>query len=208
MKDKKKRNVGYSITKTQINLLIFGIVIGAIIIFAIGVIIGMETGEYKGKASQKLAALPADSSSENEEFLLNFEDELLKKNMPLQDEEIKVEKGKGKEEPHTQVKLKERADHDIGRVIIPIPKAKQVKKKFVVQVAAYRAKFAADTLNDKLRKKGYPSYIAKAEIYGKGVLYRVRIGNFDNRNMAEQYANKLRKDEHFSPFITRIAVRE
>ncbi|MDY6843675.1 MAG: SPOR domain-containing protein [Thermodesulfobacteriota bacterium] len=207
----KNNDVEYAITRTQINLLIFGIIIGAVIIFAIGIIIGKETGIYENKAnheSHESASLPLSNSDETEEYPLSFEDELLKQPPLPAVKEKKKEESDKKEKYPIQSKVKEKKERAIEHDVVTLLKSENFKRKFVVQVAAFKSKDTAETLSNKLRKRGYPSYVARAEIFGKGVLFRVRVGNFDHRNTAEQYASRLRKDEHFLPFITMISEKE
>ena len=71
-------------------------------------------------------------------------------------------------------------------------------KGFVVQVAALRTRPEAETMARRLSSKGYPTFITTA-----GVNFRVRVGKYDDRRDAEATANRLTREEHFKPWITR-----
>lgn len=69
---------------------------------------------------------------------------------------------------------------------------------FVVQVAAVRKRAEAETIAQRLRTRGYPSFVTTS-----GANYRVRVGKYDNRGTAEDTAERLASQEHFRPWITR-----
>ena len=69
---------------------------------------------------------------------------------------------------------------------------------FVVQVAAVRKRAEADLIAQRLRTRGYPSFVTTF-----GANYRVRVGKYDNRGTAEDTAKRLASEEHFKPWITR-----
>ncbi len=63
-----------------------------------------------------------------------------------------------------------------------------------IQVASLKDPKAADKLVTKLKKKGYDAYRTTADISGKGIWHRVRIGYFKNRADAQKILNRLRKE--------------
>lgn len=69
---------------------------------------------------------------------------------------------------------------------------------FVVQVAAVRKRAEADMIAQRLRTRGYPSFVTTS-----GANYRVRVGKYDHRDTAEETAKRLASEEHFKPWITR-----
>ena len=70
---------------------------------------------------------------------------------------------------------------------------------FVVQVAAVRKRAEADMIAQRLRTRGYPSFVTT---FGANY-YRVRVGKYTNRGTAEETAKRLAGEEHFKPWITR-----
>ena len=53
----------------------------------------------------------------------------------------------------------------------------------------------ADRMVARLKDKWYPAYKAVAEVPGKGIWYRVRIGSFKNRAAAQSTLERLKKDK-------------
>jgi septal ring-binding cell division protein DamX len=69
--------------------------------------------------------------------------------------------------------------------------------KFTVQVASYREKQDALVLADRLTRKGYQSFVAEANLPGKGKWYRVRVGRFGTRKEAASFGESLKRKESF-----------
>jgi cell division septation protein DedD len=69
---------------------------------------------------------------------------------------------------------------------------------YAVQVVALKTRDAADSLVNRLKTKGYRAYIEPSD--GAG-LYRVRVGRFADRTMADQVALRLRDVEKFQPYV-------
>ncbi|HVY55543.1 MAG TPA: SPOR domain-containing protein [Thermodesulfobacteriota bacterium] len=66
---------------------------------------------------------------------------------------------------------------------------------FTVQVASYRDRGDADALAQKLTRKGYRAFVAEAELPGKGIWYRVRVGRFGTRKEAASFGESLKRKE-------------
>jgi cell division septation protein DedD len=73
---------------------------------------------------------------------------------------------------------------------------------YTIQVASVKAANDADRMVAKLKKRGYPAYRAIAKIPGKGIWFRVRIGEFKARNEAGPTMTKLNK-EGIKPILVR-----
>jgi DedD protein len=76
--------------------------------------------------------------------------------------------------------------------------------RYTLQVASYPDKDGAEHDVKKLKQNGYAAFIVAAEVPGKGVWYRVRLGSFSNKSSAE----KLQKDVHAKQGISTIIVVE
>jgi len=63
--------------------------------------------------------------------------------------------------------------------------------QYAIQVASLRIPVNAQTLQNKLKKKGYPAYTQSSEIKGEK-WYRVRIGPYPNRSTAEKDSRRLK----------------
>ena len=69
---------------------------------------------------------------------------------------------------------------------------------FVVQVAAVRARNEAERIAQRLNSKGYPAFVTTA-----GANFRVRVGKYDDRRVADTIAARLQREEQFKPWVTR-----
>ena len=76
--------------------------------------------------------------------------------------------------------------------------------KYTVQVASSQNKEQADSEASKLKSHGWPAYVVKAEIPGKGVFYRVRIGQFEDMEGAEKMRDAIIKAEGREAFVAKI----
>ena len=73
---------------------------------------------------------------------------------------------------------------------------------WVVQVAALNVRGDADAVAKRLATKGYATYV-DALPDRTPALFRVRIGAFKTKREAEAMAAKLKKEEQFTPWVTR-----
>jgi cell division septation protein DedD len=76
------------------------------------------------------------------------------------------------------------------------------KNIYTIQVGAFQSRNHAKSLIEKLKRKGYNSFITMARI-GKKMWYKVQIDHFQDKKKAVLYAKKLRKKEKLLYFITK-----
>lgn len=69
---------------------------------------------------------------------------------------------------------------------------------FAVQVAAYPERRDAETLVRQLVTKGYPAFVMDPVKGAPTKLFRVRVGKYPNRNVAESVQARLVKSEQFT----------
>jgi cell division protein FtsN len=74
------------------------------------------------------------------------------------------------------------------------------KKKLTIQAASFRDPTDADQMVKKLKDKGFPAYKIIGVVPGRGVWYRVRIGNYGSSDEAAVTLKKLKK-EGFKPYL-------
>jgi cell division septation protein DedD len=67
--------------------------------------------------------------------------------------------------------------------------------KFTIQVASLKDPGIADNTVSRLIKKGYPAYRSIGKIPGKGIWYRVRVGNFRSKSEAGLMLKRLKKEQ-------------
>lgn len=75
-------------------------------------------------------------------------------------------------------------------------------KIYTVQVGAYKEIDVAETVMNKLKKRGYSAYILAKEIPKEGKVYKVRIGEFPSRDRAEEQAKRIKSKEKMEAFVT------
>ena len=75
-----------------------------------------------------------------------------------------------------------------------LDKKNEAGKNFTIQVASLKKPEAADRVVKKLMKKGYRAYITSVKIPGKGIWYRVRIGDFKTKAEAMSALDRLKKE--------------
>ena len=67
--------------------------------------------------------------------------------------------------------------------------------KYTIQLGSFQNIDTAYRLEKSLNEKGYPSFVIKAVIPEKGTWYRVRVGTFNDKKKAVEYAEKLKSKE-------------
>jgi DedD protein len=82
------------------------------------------------------------------------------------------------------------------------PPAEPAGQGFALQVTALRERNEAEAIAKRLSSKGYTAYVM-TPARGTPSMYRVRVGKFKTRREAETMATKLKKEEQFTPWITR-----
>ena len=65
---------------------------------------------------------------------------------------------------------------------------------YTIQAASVKDPKDADGLVQKLKKSGYPAYRAIGKIPGKGIWFRVRIGEYKRKSEALSVMDKLKKE--------------
>ena len=65
---------------------------------------------------------------------------------------------------------------------------------YTVQAASVKDPKDADRLVQKLKKSGYPAYRVIGKIPGKGIWFRVRIGEYKRKSEALSVMNKMKKE--------------
>lgn len=75
---------------------------------------------------------------------------------------------------------------------------------YVVQALATRDGAAAGRLRSRLRARGLPAVLSEERV-GDRVVYRVRVGRYRDRAVAEIVARRLREREGLDPWVLREA---
>jgi len=75
------------------------------------------------------------------------------------------------------------------------------KVRYTLQLASYQDKTAAENDVKKMKQRGYAAFIVSADVPGKGLWHRVRLGSFANKVAAEKLQKELNSKEGLSPII-------
>jgi cell division protein FtsN len=67
------------------------------------------------------------------------------------------------------------------------------KQKFKIQAASLRDKTTANKMSKKIASLGFMSQVIKADVKGKGTLYRVVVSGFEDKVQADEAAQKITK---------------
>jgi cell division septation protein DedD len=67
---------------------------------------------------------------------------------------------------------------------------------YTIQVASVKNQADADRLVARLKKQGYPAYRTLGKVPGKGIWFRVRVGEYASRHDAGSVLAKLRQGGH------------
>lgn len=81
------------------------------------------------------------------------------------------------------------------------------KQKFIVQVASLKDKSKAYEMNRKVAALGFQSKIIKAELKGKGVVYRLIVTGLNNQDQARKVAGKISAKTGSNCIIKKIDIK-
>jgi DedD protein len=72
---------------------------------------------------------------------------------------------------------------------------------FQLQVSSFKTQVEADTFAAALRRRGHKAYVEPANVKGRGLWYRVRVGPFKYRHSAVIYRQEFEAKERMVTFI-------
>ena len=79
--------------------------------------------------------------------------------------------------------------------------AEPAGKGFVLQVQAFPTRAAADALASRLKGKGYTAFVG-VNPENVPLKFRVRVGKYGSKREADIVADRLKREEHFKPWLT------
>ncbi len=79
---------------------------------------------------------------------------------------------------------------------------------YQLQVSSFRSQAEANTFADQLRARGHKAHVIEANVPGRGVWYRVRVGPFPTQQAAAQYRTQFEQKEHVVPFLVQPTGKE
>ncbi len=90
----------------------------------------------------------------------------------------------------------------IARAQKPAPAETSPDGAFTLQLSAYQDRAEADRFAAGLRDKGYAPFIVEANVPGKGVWFRVRMGRFPSRDAAGRYLADFKRETSIDAIVT------
>lgn len=84
----------------------------------------------------------------------------------------------------------------------PTPTETTPDGAWTLQLSAYQDRSEADRFAAGLRDKGYAPYIVEANIPGKGMWFRVRMGRFANKDAASRYLTDFKRETSMNAMVT------
>lgn len=82
------------------------------------------------------------------------------------------------------------------------PEAPAADGSWTLQLSAYQDKAEAERFAAGLRDKGYAPYVIEADVAGKGVWYRVRMGRFGTKDAATTYLSDFKRETSIAGIVT------
>jgi DedD protein len=76
--------------------------------------------------------------------------------------------------------------------------------RFTLQISSFQDRVEADTLRDQMNAAGYKPYIVEAEVPGKGIWYRVRLGFYGSYDDAIAAKQTFESDQQIIAYVTRV----
>ncbi|MGD9239012.1 MAG: SPOR domain-containing protein [Desulfobacterales bacterium] len=109
---------------------------------------------------------------------------------PTSEKAVSQKAGAQKSQP---VKTSQK-DAPTKQKVAPVRKTSTTGPIYTIQAASVKNAKDADRLIEKLKKSGYPAYRAIGKVQGKGIWFRVRIGEYESKSEALGVIKKLKKE--------------
>ncbi|GAB4213992.1 MAG: hypothetical protein OHK0013_38360 [Sandaracinaceae bacterium] len=74
---------------------------------------------------------------------------------------------------------------------------------YTIQVISYDDPDGAQAFAAGLRARGHRAFVMRAEVEGRGTMYRVRIGPFETMAEANRYRSRFEASEHMNTIVVR-----
>lgn len=74
---------------------------------------------------------------------------------------------------------------------------------YTLQVISYESEASAEAFAAGLRTRGHNAFVLRAEVEGRGEVWRVRIGPFDSMGQAQRYRSEFEAAENMNTLIVR-----
>lgn len=75
--------------------------------------------------------------------------------------------------------------------------------EYTIQVISYDSADGAQAFAAGLRARGHRAFVMRAQVEGRGTMYRVRIGPFETMGQASAYRARFEGEEHMNTIVIR-----
>ncbi len=75
---------------------------------------------------------------------------------------------------------------------------------FTLQLSAFSEKDDADQFLQKIQSAGYRPFVVQSEVPGRGLFYRVRVGDFSSRRAALEAKTEFERKQHLIAYVARL----
>ncbi len=206
--NRREKNSGfYRFSRGQLVILAVGFTLTSVVVFFLGILIGQRIEEHKlVQKEEPLVKIPLPSLSQGSG---QRERASAKEEVTFYDTLAKAPAGAPVEQPKETKPVKEKVETVKEKQAPPAGtvKAQDQAGKAVpqglwaIQVNAFPVERDAQSLTQKLKKKGYDAYVISADIQGR-TWYRVRVGNFATRQEARALQEVLKTKEKLAKAMT------
>jgi cell division septation protein DedD len=76
--------------------------------------------------------------------------------------------------------------------------------RYTLQLSAFAERGDAEQFLGKLQGAGYKPFITQSEIPGRGVFYRVRVGDYTSRRAAAEAKGELERRQHLMAYVAKL----
>ena len=209
-----KDQVELSLDGRQIFFLFFGSAVAACVIFVAGVMVGKRI-EQRGAppaVEDPLAAL--DRLSSDEEDNLTFHEALSRGDRrhapvreghaPRKDDAPRAARLPDAPSPIGAAPPGAPAAAKKGEEPAPPPPHKAGEERYTLQLSAFTDKSDADELLRRIQSAGFRPYIVQSEVPGRGVFYRVRMGDFSSKKSAADAKTEFEHKQHMVVYVAKL----
>ena len=192
--------------RKQVIFIFFLFLIGAAIIFAMGIKVGEYLLENDCQSILEQSVKKSSAQDKKTEEVKTDEDKTAPE---AQAPEVKettalpsdAETAKTQVEPETKNKIKiEKSASNLGIKQI----TNEIKGKYTIQISSFQNELEAQQASYKLYSDGFKlAYYMESQIPNKGIWYRVGIGFFKKRESARIFAEMLKKQGKMESYIIR-----
>ncbi len=77
-------------------------------------------------------------------------------------------------------------------------------RHFTLQLSAFVEKEDAQQFMQKIQEAGYQPFLVQSDIPGRGIFYRVRVGDFVSKRAAVDAKNELEKKQRVVAYVTKL----